>query len=221
MGSTKTAKACIKGAVKHVVETLKAIDRGDHVSTDFMSRADVNDFCRAIGFKEKRLWGNLLDKEIANEGDAPSVVPKDEAETILNLLKAEIDNGTFTPDISDENGKLKSFDKTVLNDFLPKDKGGLGYIWEYQFGLKVELEHGRTLGANVTNNHPLLTGIIVMAHLVETTLYYARLWVMEVEGEIFNGKLKGDDTTDLEAELAKAKEYLAAREAEKVATKGA
>lgn len=58
-----------------------------------------------------------------------------------------------------------------------------------------------------------------MAHLTEDTLYYARLWVMEVEGEIFNGKLKDNDTTKLETGLAIAKTHLAAREAEKLSKK--
>jgi hypothetical protein len=40
----------------------------------------------------------------------------------------------------------------------------------------VELEHGtRYPEANVTNNHPILTGKIVLAHLKETLDYYQRL----------------------------------------------
>ena len=39
----------------------------------------------------------------------------------------------------------------------------------FKQGLEVELEHGvRFPEANVTNNHPLLTGMIVLAHLKET-----------------------------------------------------
>ena len=41
---------------------------------------------------------------------------------------------------------------------------------EFRKGLEVELEHGVTFtDANVTNNHPLLTGLIVMAHFKETS----------------------------------------------------
>ncbi|MDH3509995.1 MAG: hypothetical protein OER85_03970, partial [Gammaproteobacteria bacterium] len=40
-------------------------------------------------------------------------------------------------------------------------------------GLQVELEHGtRFPDANITNNHPILTGQIVLAHLKESLLYY-------------------------------------------------
>ena len=52
-------------------------------------------------------------------------------------------------------------------------------------GLQIELEHGtRFPDANVTNNHPVLTGKIVLAHLKESLLYYKRLAVAELEGDL-------------------------------------
>jgi hypothetical protein len=52
-------------------------------------------------------------------------------------------------------------------------------------GLEVELEHGLAFSdANVTNNHPILTGKIVLAHLKETLDYYVRLRVTEIEGDM-------------------------------------
>ncbi len=55
----------------------------------------------------------------------------------------------------------------------------------FRRGLEVELEHGvRFKDANVTNNHPLLTGKIVLAHLKETMDYYERLEVAELEGDL-------------------------------------
>lgn len=64
---------------------------------------------------------------------------------------------------------------------------------EFQRGLEVELEHG--LGfpdANVTNNHPILTGKIVLAHLKETLDYYLRLEVAELEGDLLKALQSGD-----------------------------
>jgi hypothetical protein len=56
---------------------------------------------------------------------------------------------------------------------------------EFRRGLEVELEHGtRFTEANVTNNHPILTGKIVLAHLKESLDYYERLEVAEIEGDI-------------------------------------
>ena len=61
--------------------------------------------------------------------------------------------------------------KIILEDFLQ--------------GLEVELEHGvRFRDANVTNNHPLLTGKIVFAHFKESLLYYKLLEVAELEGDL-------------------------------------
>lgn len=48
-------------------------------------------------------------------------------------------------------------------------------IEDFRGGLEVELEHGTKYPkANVTNNHPVLTGKIVIAHLKETLDYYRR-----------------------------------------------
>lgn len=64
---------------------------------------------------------------------------------------------------------------------------------EFRRGLEVELEHGLQFpDANVTNNHPLLTGKIVLAHLKETLDYYSRLEVAELEGDILKALSKGD-----------------------------
>jgi len=62
----------------------------------------------------------------------------------------------------------------------------LGIDWkkfeveQFQMGLEVELEHGaRNPKTNVTNDAPLLTGRIVLAHLNEIPDYYTRLLKME------------------------------------------
>jgi hypothetical protein len=64
---------------------------------------------------------------------------------------------------------------------------------EFRKGLEVELEHGVTFtDANVTNNHPLLTGLIVMAHFKESLDYYRLLEVAELEGDLIKALVKGD-----------------------------
>lgn len=63
----------------------------------------------------------------------------------------------------------------------------------FKQGLEVELEHGtRFPDANVTNNHPILTGMIVMAHLKESLEYYERLEVAELEGDLLKAITTGD-----------------------------
>jgi len=64
---------------------------------------------------------------------------------------------------------------------------------DFQKGLEVELEHGRKFpDSNVTNNHPIVTGRIVQAHLKETLDYYTRLDVAEMEGDMLKAFRKGD-----------------------------
>jgi hypothetical protein len=54
-------------------------------------------------------------------------------------------------------------------------------------GLDVELEHGKIdPQTNVTNDEPIMTGKIALAHLNEFPDYYTRLDKMEKEAE---GKL--------------------------------
>jgi len=66
----------------------------------------------------------------------------------------------------------------------------LGIDWkqlninEFQMGLEVELEHGEKYPeTNVTNNDPILTGKIALAHLNEIPDYYTRLVKMEKEAK--------------------------------------
>jgi len=80
----------------------------------------------------------------------------------------------------------------------------------FRQGLEVELEHGtRFSDANVTNNHPLLTGMIVLAHLKESLEYYLRLDVAEIEGDV------------LKAIVAKAPEKLQVKYGELTAARRA
>jgi hypothetical protein len=64
---------------------------------------------------------------------------------------------------------------------------------EFQKGLEVELEHGTQFpDSNVTNNHPILTGKIVLAHLKEMLDYYTRLEVAELEGDLLKAFLSNN-----------------------------
>ena len=66
----------------------------------------------------------------------------------------------------------------------------LGIDWtefdveQFRMGMDVELEHGLVDPAtNVTNDDPLMTGKIALAHLNEFGDYYTRLEIMEREAE--------------------------------------
>lgn len=66
----------------------------------------------------------------------------------------------------------------------------LGIDWskfeveQYRMGLDVEIEHGLVdPHTNVTNDDPIMTGKIALAHLNEFPDYYMRLEKMEREAE--------------------------------------
>jgi len=66
----------------------------------------------------------------------------------------------------------------------------LGIDWskfdveQYRMGLDIELEHGLVdPHTNVTDDDPVMTGKITLAHLNEFSDYYTRLEKMEREAE--------------------------------------
>ncbi len=90
---------------------------------------------------------------------------------------------------------------------------------DFRAGLEVELEHGtRFKDANVTNNHPLLTGKIVLAHLKETLDYYKRLEIAELEGDLLKAvsAKNADKAKKYYKKLADAKRILSRTESEQL-----
>ena len=72
---------------------------------------------------------------------------------------------------------------TTLNINFAKEKFDLNQFW---MGLNVELEHGTKFPqTNVTENDPILTGKIALAHLLEFPDYYDRLKKLETEANIY------------------------------------
>lgn len=82
---------------------------------------------------------------------------------------------------------------------------------EFRKGLEIELEHGTEFkDANVTNNHPVLTGKIVLAHLKESLYDYNLLVVAELEGDLLEAIMSDDFSRvkNLYIRLANAKMVL-------------
>ncbi len=58
-------------------------------------------------------------------------------------------------------------------------------VEQFRSGMDVELEHGRQDPAtNVTDDDPVITGKIALAHLNEFPDYYSRLRQMEREADV-------------------------------------
>lgn len=85
---------------------------------------------------------------------------------------------------------------------------------DFKFAMEVELEHGTKFSdANVSNNHPVLTGRIVLAHLKESLDYYMRLKCMELEMDLTNALASGNMVLAVKKRcaLAEAREELESR----------
>ncbi len=103
--------------------------------------------------------------------------------------------------------------KVILSEVTVEDMDI--QIQEFCHGLEVELEHGMEFkDVNVTNNHPILTGLIVLAHLKESLDYYRLLEVGELEGDLLKSVVKGDSAKIKEYYKRLAKARIALRQAE-------
>lgn len=61
---------------------------------------------------------------------------------------------------------------------------------DFTNGLNVELEHGTiSPSTNVTNDNPIITGKITLAHLNEFPDYYVRLSKLEDEAKAYWSKI--------------------------------
>jgi len=112
----------------------------------------------------------------------PEYVTVDEVKRVCNEIGLRDWSEITDPTVS---GEEASTILTIVNT------QGMNIPLEaFRKGLEVELEHGtRFEDANVTNNHPILTGKIVIAHLKETMDYYERIDVAEMEGDLLKAIL--------------------------------
>ena len=99
----------------------------------------------------------------------------------------------FGKSIAESFKKDKAHKRHFTADEAKQIGEALGIDWsrfdieQYRMGLDVELEHGKVdQHTNVTNDDPIMTGKIALAHLNEFPDYYTRLDKMEKEAE---GKL--------------------------------
>ena len=112
----------------------------------------------------------------------PEYVTIDEVKRVCKETGLQDWSKITEPNVSEEEAS------TILN--IVNTKGMNIPLNIFRKGLKVELEHGtRFEDANVTNNHPILTGKIVIAHLKETMDYYERIDVAEIEGDLLKAIL--------------------------------
>jgi hypothetical protein len=88
-----------------------------------------------------------------------------------------------------------SKEKRFMIEEAKKIGKALGINWnkwdveQFRRGMDVELEHGtRDPRVNVTDDNPMITGKIALAHLNEYPDYYSRLDKLEAEAEDYWSK---------------------------------
>ncbi len=112
----------------------------------------------------------------------PEYITVEEVKKVCNELSLRDWSELTDPNVSEEEASA------ILN--IVNTQGMDIPLDEFRKGLDVELEHGtRYEDANVTNNHPILTGKIVLAHLKETMDYYKRIDIAEIEGDLLKAVL--------------------------------
>ena len=139
--------------------------------------------------------------------EIPVYVTVEEVKRVCNELNIRDWTDLTTPEILAEEAKIILEQTNVQGMNISLE--------DFRHGLEVELEHGiRFEDANVTNNHPILTGKIVLAHLKESLDYYERLEVAEIEGDLLKAVNAGDSAKvkRLYEKLIKAKLLLAQTE---------
>ena len=142
----------------------------------------------------------------------PEYVTAEEVKRVCKELKLSDWTKMKEPKVSPKEAKM------ILTEV---NTGGMKIdLDDFRRGLEVELEHGvRFKDANVTNNHPVLTGKIVLAHLKELLDYYKRLEIAEIEGDLLKA-IKAGKVTKVKAlyrELADARIILGKAESGELA----
>lgn len=137
----------------------------------------------------------------------PAYITKEEVQRICRQLK--IRDWTKLKEASVQPREAKKLLAVINVEKMPIDPE------QFRIGLEVELEHGvRFKDANVTNNHPVVTGMIVLAHMKESLEYYKLLDVAELEGDLMKAIAAGNalKTRKYYQRLARAKMTLARTE---------
>jgi len=115
----------------------------------------------------------------------PQYVTVEEVKRVCKELKISDWTKKKAPKVSPREAK-------VVLSVVNKEKMKID-LKDFCEGLQVELEHGIAFkDANVTNNHPILTGLIVLAHFKESLDYYKLLEVAELEGDLVKAVARGN-----------------------------
>lgn len=108
----------------------------------------------------------------------------------INRARSQVASAYERPKLKNADFSTMSPKKVFTADKTKEIGEVLGIDWtkfdveQFRMGMDVELEHGTENSVtNVTNDDPLMTGKIALAHLNEFPDYYTRLLELEEEAE--------------------------------------
>jgi hypothetical protein len=132
-----TEQKAVSEAVRSVIDSLRALDRGEDAPLACITAKDVSIFCKLVGFQATWARKTLVSICIQS-GFGPAVIREQEAAKLLAILNSEFKRGTFKA-----KEKEAAYQPHVINDFLPV-RGGrfagracLGHLWEFHYALAV------------------------------------------------------------------------------------
>jgi hypothetical protein len=116
-------------------------------------------------------------EEFAGQTKVPVTLTNKE---VKNVCK-ELGLTDWTRFKSEDDVEITKEEAQILLDYIvAKEDRSKIPLEGFRRGLEVELEHGAIAeGINLTNNHPIQTSLIALAHLKESAKYYTLLDKME------------------------------------------
>ena len=170
----KEDKSDKKQTVDNFAEIFR--DFGQNISEVFKDpklKEKAKEFTESTSTSAKKLVSRFKDEDIKTKfrdvGKAAQVFGRSVADSFKD---SKTNKECFTT------GEAKDIGEKMGIDWSKFD------IEQFRMGLNVELEHGLIdPNTNVTNDDPIMTGKITLAHLNEFPDYYTRLYKMEEEAE--------------------------------------
>jgi hypothetical protein len=160
-----------KQAADNFAEMFRSFGQAiSEIFNDPELKEKAREFTESASDSAKILANRFKDEDVKNKFRDVGKAAEDFGKSISECFKSGKKHFT--------NAEAKQIGETLDIDWSKFD------IAQFRMGLDVELEHGKIdQHTNVTNDDPIMTGKIALAHLNEIPDYYTRLDRMEKEAE--------------------------------------
>jgi hypothetical protein len=163
-----------KPVVESFAEIFESFSQAiSEIFNDPSLKESAKEFTESASASAKKMAGRFKDEEVKAKfrdvGKAAQIFGKSVVDSFKDEKK---DKKHFTTEEAEDIGAKLEIDWSKFD------------VEQFRMGLDVELEHGLVdARTNITNDDPIITGKIALAHLNEFPDYYTRLYKMEKEAE--------------------------------------